>query len=119
MSNIREQLKEMAKLSILANRISEVQKKNMEAYPFIFFNDVKSVKIDYSLGRAHTRSTPGGKEPKWDTWVAYHLELYEDANPNLDRRFLCIEEAIKVLFWKDIRVEVYFNGKIMYKSEDV
>lgn len=118
-SAITKTLKEMAKLSILANRISEVQEKNMKAYPFIFFNEVKSVKVDYNLGRAHTKYAPGTKEPKWDTWVAYYLELNEGSNPNLERRFLCIEEAIRVLFWKDIRVEVHFNGKPMYKSSDV
>lgn len=118
-SAIREKVKDMAKLSILANRISEIQEKNLKAYPFVFFNEVKTVSIDYNLGHTQTKSIPGEKEIKWDTWVSYYLELNESANPNQERRFFCIEEAARVLFWKDLIVRVYFNGKKMYESKNV
>lgn len=119
-SAIKERLKKEAQLSILANRISEVQEKNLKHYPFVFFNEVKSVRIDYNLGHTQTKSVPGQDQPKWDTWVTYYLELNEPANANnLDKRFFCTEEAIKVLFWSDITVRVYFNGKKAFESKNV
>lgn len=119
-SAIRERIKEMAQLAILANRISEVQEKNLKHYPFVFFNEVNSVTIDYNVGRTIPKYAPGEKEPKWDTWVSYNLELDESANTtHLDKRFFCLEEAVRVLFWKDLTVRVFFNGKKVYESKNV
>lgn len=119
-NDIRETVKEMAKLSVLSNRISEVQEKNLKMYPFVFFNEVKSAAIDYDLAhRATEGNGDGGPIAKFDSRVSYHLELNESANPQQDKRFSCIEGAVRVLFWKDIKVEVYFNGKKAYESKNV
>lgn len=120
MSNdaVREKIRDMAKLSILANRISEIQEKNLKTYPFVFFNEVKSVTIDYNLGRMQTKQASKEKEIKWDTWISYYLELDESSNPNQDKRFSSLEDAARTLFWNDLTVRVYFNNKKVYESKD-
>lgn len=103
----------MAKLSILANRISEVQEKNLKHYPFVFFNEIRSIKIDYDLARKENSVEEQGSNHR----VTYYLELDElSNNMHLEKRLLCIESAVRVLFWKDILVEVFFNGKKIYPS---
>ena len=114
-SAIKQQIRDMAKLSVLSNRINEIQEKNLKMYPFVFFNDVKSVKIEYDLSRTDREEN---KNPQ-DHHITYQLELNEDSNSQLDKRFFAIEEATRVLFWKDLKVRVFFNGKKAYESKDV
>lgn len=108
------QLKEMATLTLLSNQINEIQMKNMKMFPLVFFNGVKSVKIDYDL--AHKKMS--GDEPvSNNSIVSYFLDLDETQdNSLLDKRFAHIEGAIRGLFWSDVIVEVYFNKRIVFKS---
>lgn len=106
----------MAQLSILANKISEVQEKNMKMYPFCFFDGVKEVKIDYDLGHGHNEAT---KEVNHNSYVSYYLILDESLNQTaLDKRFAATEASIRALFWGDTRVSVYFNDKLVYESKN-
>jgi hypothetical protein len=108
----------MAMLSVLANRVSEVQTKNLQTFPFVFFNEVKEASIDYDLAHRSTEKTaPNGPISKFDSRVTYHLTLNEGANANLEKRFFALQESVRVLFWKDITVEVYLNGK-KYESKN-
>jgi len=112
---IKQQLREMAKLSVLANRISEIQEKNLKSYPFVFFNDVKSVKIDYDISTVDD----DGKMNHGDHFIAYHLEI-DGSTPTkvgMDKRFFCIAEATRLLFWSDLKVQVFINGKLSYESQ--
>lgn len=114
-SAIRNRLKEMAQLSVLSNRISEIQEQNLKHYPFVFFNDVETVRIEFDLSKVDDE----GKMNHGDHHITYHLDLNEESNKNmLDKRFFCITEAIRVLFWNDLKVRVYFNGKLAYESKD-
>jgi hypothetical protein len=111
LSNPRERLREMAKLSLLSNRISEIQEKNLKCYPFVFFEDVRCVKVDYNLERSNE-----------EMYVAYDLELNEEPNSRgdtLKMRFLAIERSTRSIFWNDLKVRVLFNGKLVYESENV
>jgi hypothetical protein len=103
----------MAQLSMLSNRISEIQEKNLKHYPFVFFNDVKSVKIEYNLSRWDNEQSNG-----LERHVTYSLELDETNQAHLDKRFFCIEEATRVLFWSDLKVRVVINGKLAYESKE-
>jgi len=126
----RQKVLEMARLSMLTDRISEVHIKNLQMYPFVFFENVTSVKIDYDL------SNKLGVDTKEDTKnadieysidsaktnhlrVSYRLTLNEKSNDNLERRFAAIEESTRTLFWKQVSVEVYFNDKKVYGSKNV
>lgn len=113
-SAIKQRLQEMAQLSLLANRLSEIQEKNLKSYPFVFFNDVKTVKIDFDLQR---NDIDGKHNP--NRHVSYHLELNEENNKTLvEKRFFAITEATRMLFWNDLKVRVFFNGKTVYESPD-
>lgn len=114
--DIKNRLKEMAQLSILANKISEVQEKNMKMYPFCFFDGVQSVKIDYDLGHGINEST---KQINHSSYVSYYLTLDESLNDKaLEKRFAATEASIRALFWGDTKVSVYFNDKLVFESKN-
>jgi hypothetical protein len=120
-----ELLSEMARLTALSNRISDVQIKNLQMLPLVFFNEVQEVKIDYDLGhKSDILEDTEGKliinEPTRNNYVAYYLTLEETKNTeDLDKRYMALEKSVRTLFWNDVSVEVYFNNKIMYKSAKV
>lgn len=137
MSNADEistKIKEMAKMSVLSNKINEIQEKNLKLYPLVFFDGIKSVKIEYDL--SHSKSLTAGEVPK-DTpeaafslvnylnnpviannFVSYYLEIDETIeNAHKEKRFAAIEKAVRDLFWGNVSVEVYFNDKIVFKSK--
>lgn len=106
----------MAQLSVLANRISEVQEKNLKMFPFVFFEAVTDVKINYDLGHAVDEKT---KEVHHKSKVSYYMTLNETLNEHaLNKRFLALEASVRHLFWKDIIVEIYFNDKLVYGNKD-
>ena len=55
--SLKKHLKELAQLSMLANRISEIQEKNLKLFPFVFFEGLKEVTIDYDLGHGVNEGT--------------------------------------------------------------
>jgi hypothetical protein len=104
-SDIETKVRELAKLSILSNRISEVHEKNLKAYPFIFFNGVKEANVDYDLER-------GGKNN-----VTFSLTLVENAdNPSMEKRYEALDTSIKNLFWKEVSIAVVIGGKTVFDS---
>lgn len=117
------QVKEMAKLVIYSNKISEIHEKNMKMYPFVFFEGIKSVKIDYNLERIddvnldklHNLTI---NKPTNASYVKYILDIDTSIEQsNIDRRFAALEASIRTLFWKNIVVEIVFNDKTVYKSK--
>lgn len=121
--DISQTVKDMAKLVVASNRISEVHEMNLKTYPFIFFEQITEAKIDYDLYVRHDVDLDGKnnltiKKPLTNCHVSYYLTLNEDANKtNLQRRFETLENSVRALFWKDLSVEIYFNDNIVYKSK--
>jgi len=108
MSDIKEKVRELGKLSILSNRISDFHQKNMETYPFVVFNGIKEAEVDYGLER-------GGKN-----YVQYTLLLKNEAeNPLLEKRLEMLDKSIKNLFWKEVSVIVILDGKKVFDSTPV
>jgi hypothetical protein len=100
LSSHEDQVRELAKLAVLSGRISEFHERNLNAYPFIFFNGVSEAAISYDLEK-------GGKNQ-----ITFKLTLKASAdNLDLDKRINALERSIKNLFWKDIEVSVYMDGK--------
>lgn len=117
MSELKKQLKELAQLSLLANRISTIQEKNLKMFPFVYFDGVKEVVIDYDLGHGVDEKT---KQVNHKSSVTYRLTMDGlSDNTNLSIRFNALEKSVRELFWKDVRIQVYFNGKLVYESKDV
>lgn len=126
---VKEIVKKMAQFSISTNQINEIQEKNLKMYPFVFFNGVKSVKIEYDLtnhSKVEYDTNPKTMEIvyKFDKPVTENFKVLYDLsideaqdNSNLEKRFDALEKSIHNLFWNGIPVEVAFNGKNVYKSK--
>jgi hypothetical protein len=114
-NKLEEQVREMAMLTVLSNKINPIQEKNLKMYPLVYFNGVKSVKIEYDL--THKKTTDD--EPVINnSVVSYYLEIDEkQENNSLEVRFQHLENSVRNLFWKDVSVEVFFNDRIVFKSK--
>lgn len=131
-STTEEQVREMAKLTLLTNKINPIQEKNLKMYPLIFFNGIKSAKVDFDL--SNDQMLVDSNENKSDleiTYqfnkaetrhlrVSYHLEIDEAAdNHSLSERYLAITQAVRNLFFKETKVQVFINTKLAYESKNV
>ena len=129
-------LREAAKLIHLSGKISPMHEKNMKLYPYVFFEKVTQVKIDYDLSNRLADDKPEEQKKKTaddyykdigkaakrvsNAYVSYDLILDEEANKeHLDKRISALEQSIRTLFWNNVIVEISFNGKIMFKSKKV
>lgn len=114
--DLKSKLQGEAQLAIFAHRISEKQEKNMKMYPFVFFEGVTSVKIDYDLGHGVNEEK---KEINHNSHVTYYLALDESLNEKaLDKRYAATEAAVRAIFWKDVKVKIYFNDNLKYESKN-
>jgi hypothetical protein len=131
-STTEEQVREMAKLTLLTNKINPIQEKNLKMYPLVFFNGIKSAKVDFDL--SNDQMLVDSNENKSDleiTYqfnkaetrhlrVSYHLEIDETAdNHSLSERYSAITQAVRNLFFKETKVQVYINTKLAYESKNV
>ena len=99
---------DLTKLMVFFGRVPETHIKALKEYPWIFFNDLSEVKLDYSI-----ETTDKTKSTKF----LYDLTLLLEKNDNLDKRYKALESAIRTLFWKEVLVEIKINGQEVYKSE--
>jgi hypothetical protein len=114
LSKLEQKIQEMAQLTVLSRRISEIQEKNMKKYPFVFFNALTEAKIEYDLDRIKTANDEAEIS---NSLVSYYLTLDESQNPNIEVRYKMLEVAIRTLFWSDVTVEIYINDRIVFKSK--
>jgi hypothetical protein len=98
-------IKDLNKLILISDKLSEIHVKNLQEYPFIFFNDVEEVKIEHDISIKIKNSS----------FVHYYLTLSKE-NDNIKIRFEHLEKSIKALFWKEVQVKLYINDK-EYKNE--
>lgn len=113
MSDTSEILKEMAKLTILSNKISSMQEKNLKNFPFIAFDGVKSVKIDYDLSRSEDKD----ESVSSGSYVTYYLIVNSALkNEYMSTRCKAVEYWVRNLFWKDVTVQININDKLIHKS---
>ena len=123
MSEVDDQVRAMAKMVVLSGRISDVHEKNMKAYPFIFFDGIKGMKIEYDLTNKSdidesSKQKIVVKAPIRNHFVAYYLDIDNQVqNQNMDRRCTTLESAIRSLFWKDVILKIYINDKLIYESK--
>lgn len=113
--DIEGQLKDMAALTVLSNKINPIQEKNMKMFPLVFFNGVTKVTIKYDLS---SMKAPEDDKPAQNaSFVVYDLEIDETQdNGKLDVRFEHLERAVRTLFWNDVRVRLRFNDRLVKES---
>lgn len=126
MSNLQE-LQEMAKLTLLTNRITDIQAKNLQMFPLIFFDGVSDGRVEYDLSNqmgVDSEENAKDLEIKYsfggDTdhlKVSYHLTLDPDVeNLNIEKRLSALESSVRGILWKEIKVEVYLNEVKRFES---
>ena len=98
-------IKDLNKLILLSDKISEVHIKNLKSFPYYFFNGLQEAEVPYNISIKDKNSS----------FVHYYLTLSEE-NDNLNKRFEALQGAVKALFWKEVEVKLYLNDK-EYKNE--
>ena len=98
-------LKDLKNLMMFFGRVPEIHVKNLQSAPFIYFDGVKEAKLDYDLDT---------KSKNW--FVKYDLTLEKEAD-YLKDRIQGLETAIRLLFWKEVKLILLMDGKEVYKSE--
>lgn len=112
---IEQTIREMAKLTMLSNKINEIQEKNLKMFPLVFFNGVRKVVIDYDLT---VNKTLDDTPATTNSWVHYDLTIDEtQENPKLDFRFEHLEKNVRNLFWNNVKIKVLFNDRIVFESK--
>lgn len=124
---VEEQIRAMAKLSLLSNKINSIQEKNLKLFPMVFFQGISSIIIDYDFSNTKPIDFDSDKENievtyKFDKFtpnfrVTYKIQLNETLNNYLEKRFKALEQSVRGLFWKETKVEVYFNDRLVFESE--
>lgn len=122
-------LSEMATLTALSNRISDKQAYNLKLYPYVYFDGLDEVRVQYDLSNKADVLEDAAtdkliiSEPTKNLSVSYYLTFNQEAehkeNPNKEARFKALEKAVRNLFWNSVSVEVYFGDAIVYKSVKV
>lgn len=113
--NTEEAIREMAKLTMLSNKINEIQEKNLKMFPLVFFNGVSKVVVNYDLS---VNRTPNDEAPTVNSYVSYDLTIDESQdNSKLDHRFKHLENSVHNLFWNSVRVKVLFNDRVVFESK--
>lgn len=130
-SSTEDQVREMAKLTLLTNKLNPIQEKNLKLYPLVFFNGIKSAKMDFDLSNDQMVESIENRKDIELTYqfnkaetrhlrVSYHLEIDEAAdNSSLDKRFQAIEKSVRNLLFTEIKVQVFINGSLKYESKNV
>jgi hypothetical protein len=79
----------------------------MKRFPFIVFNGLKTVSMDYVIGTSKEN----------ESLIKYTLSLDLEQNDQLDKRFKALESYLRNLFWKEVKLEVVLDGETKFKSE--
>lgn len=121
-------IRDMAKLTMMNNRVSDVQIMNLKMYAMAFFNGVSSARIEYDVSTqrdAEVEIDKASMDIKYairrkktsKSKVIFWLSLKEGSvNADLPYRFAILEKSVRNLFWSDLSVEVNFNEEQVFKS---
>lgn len=105
---VREEIKEMARLTMLSNKLNEIQTKNLQLYPYVFFEGVKKGTITYDLECSPTESAT---DRQMKTHVSYTIEIDENTPVTFEqKRIDALKIAVRTLFWNDLTVNVELIG---------
>lgn len=136
MSKTQETIQEMARLTMLSNKLNEVQIKNLKMYPFIYFDGIQQIVMDYDFSNnldvnTEEEVTPATEEEgakldiKYDfqttpehLYINYHLTLEPTIKQiHLEKRFEALEGSVRALLWKEIVVRVFFGSDKVFESK--
>jgi hypothetical protein len=105
MDNSKTNIQDLTKLVLFTGRLSEIHIKNLQSFPFIYFNDIIEAKLDYDISQV--KEVP--------SFIRYDLILSQE-NDQLNKRFDGLKVAVKSLFWKEMELKLSINGQ-EFKNE--
>lgn len=100
---IGEIVTDLKKLVILSGRLSEIHIKNLQLFPFAFFDNLQSVELVHDLDIE--------KDREGQMSVDYRLKFKKGCSKidNLPLRCQALEKAVKNLLWNEVEVGIYKN----------
>ncbi len=107
MNNTKEILDDMRKITMLTGEISSVHEESLKNWPYITFDNVKEVKINYDLTKEYTQTNGEG-------FVEFDVKAEEKEYPAL--AYESLVAWVRDIFWKEIKVVVLLNGTIVHIS---
>lgn len=96
-------LEDLKKMVMLTGRLSDIHIKTLQSAPFIYFDDLGSVEIDYEI------TTDFSEEHRAkNSYVNFKLNFNDRYEPDAhhQNRLLALVKTVQGLLWKEIRVEI-------------
>ena len=114
----KEIIDDMRKITMLTGEISSVHVQNLKTWPFVVFDDIVSVEIDYDLTKANTLET--GEGVVIFNTMSKEMEK-EDllGQINFEKRCNMLASYVRNMFWKEIKIEVLFNSEQVFSDSSL
>jgi hypothetical protein len=129
LSDVDDKIKEMAKLTMLSNKLNDIQLKNLKSFPFIYFDGINELVMEYDLSNnldVDTEENSKLVDIKYQfgtttghLHVTYKMKIepYLEKMNHLEKRFEHLETSVRTILWKDVKVRVFFNDKLVFESK--
>lgn len=105
--NVQNILEDMRKITILTGTISKVHEQSLGKWPYIVFDDVGSLGVDYDLSK---------KEKNNMNFVNFYITSSKQEYEDLDKRCGKLTEWVRDMFWKEVDVNIFINEKNIYSN---
>ena len=98
-------LEDFRKITMLTGEISSVHVASLKQWPYVAFNGVQSVEVEYDLTKETTITMGEGV-------VNFKLTIDEAADNKEMFKEICAVMTgwVRDRFWPEIKVVIYFNG---------
>ena len=98
----------MRKLTMINGTLSTIHEENLQKWPYIAFGDVVEAEITYDLTKDYTSVNGEG-------FMSFHISTGEEQE-NIVYRGDHLTSWVRDMFWNDIKVTIFLNGKEKYKN---
>lgn len=99
------------KMLIMSGNLSDFQLENMKNWPFILFDDIDSVKLNYDFTTKVLNENGNMSENIGSGKVCYNVVRHAGFKPESSEadKIATLTQWTKFLFWSDTEVEVKFE----------
>lgn len=108
-NNVSSILEDMRKITMLTGEISSVHQKSLMKWPYIVFDNVESVEINYDLSKSTF-------ETQNQNLVEFHVFTSDQNIQDLDKKCETLNMWVKDMFWNETHTKVYINKSIVYPA---
>ena len=111
-NNVQAILDDMRRITILTGEISSVHEASLLKWPYIIFDNINDVKINYDLSKVTFQYL--GKNLR-----EFHIHKSQDkllSQEELDKRSNILKTWAEDMFWPNIEIKVYINEELKFKS---